>query len=66
MRSAEPMATVSGRPAVPPKLNTRECSRNRSTTDRTRMCSDRPGTPGRRQQRLRTITSTDVPAREAR
>ena len=34
------------RPSVPPKRNTLECSRNRPTMDRTRMCSESPGTPG--------------------
>ena len=28
----------------------------------TRMCSDRPGTPGRRQQMPRTIRSISTPA----
>ena len=44
----------------------RECSRKRPTTDTTRMFSDTPGTPGRRQQMPRTLRSTGTPACEAR
>lgn len=34
------------------------CSRKRPTIDLTKMCSDRPGTPGRRQQMPRTTANT--------
>ena len=44
----------------------RECSRKRPTTERTRMFSDTPGTPGRRQQMPRTMSSIFTPACEAR
>ena len=43
----------------------RECSRNRPITDRTRMFSDNPGTPGRRQQMPRTTRSISTPACDA-
>ncbi len=66
IRSGEPMATRRARPAGPPKQNTRECSRYRPTMERTRMWSDSPGTPGRRQQRPRTTRSTETPACDAR
>ena len=62
--SAEPMWTT-GSPALA-KAKTRECSRNRPSTERTRMFSESPGTPGRRAQIPRTTTSTGTPAWEAR
>lgn len=64
--SGEPNEIRNGRPWSPPKRKMRECSRKRPTMDRTRMLSDRPGTPGRRLHRPRTTRSTDVPAAEAR
>ena len=49
--------------AVPlPKAKTRECSKKRSTTLITRMRSDTPGTPGRKQQMPRTMRSISTPA----
>lgn len=62
--SALPIQT-SGSPPLP-KAKTRECSRNRPSTDRTRMFSDRPVTPGRTAQMPRTHTSTGTPAWDAR
>ncbi len=56
---------TSGSPPLP-KANTRECSRKRPRTERTRMFSDSPGTPGRSAQMPRTHTSTGTPACEAR
>ncbi len=49
-----------------PNTQMRLCSRKRPTMDFTRMLSDRPGTPGRRQQMPRTtMQSICTPAREA-
>ena len=45
MRSAEPMYHSCWPPLAKPKI--RECSRNSPTIERTRIRSDRPGTPGR-------------------
>ena len=64
--SGDPNQIRSGRPWSPPKRNRRECSRNRPTIDRTRMCSDSPGTPGRMPHRPRTTRSTGHPAADAR
>jgi hypothetical protein len=47
------------------KWKMRECSRNRPTTEITRMFSDSPGTPGRRQQNPRTISVIFTPACDA-
>ena len=49
---------------VPPlaKAMMRACSRKRPTIDLTRMFSDRPGMPGRRQQMPRTTSSICTPA----
>ncbi len=49
-----------------PKTKTRECSRNRPSTDRTRMFSESPGSPGLSAQIPRTHTSTGTPAMLAR
>ena len=62
--SALPSHT-SGSPPLP-KAKTRECSRKRPRIERTRMFSDRPGTPGRIAQMPRTQMSTGTPAWEAR
>ena len=62
--SALPIHT-SGSPPLP-KAKTRECSRKRPRTQRTRMFSDRPATPGRTAQMPRTQMSTGTPACEAR
>lgn len=62
--SALPNQT-SGSPPLP-KAKIRECSRKRPSTDRTRMFSDRPATPGRTAQMPRTHTSTGTPACAAR
>src|SRR6476660_3317677 len=43
----------------------RECSRKRPSSDRTRIVSESPGTPGRRQQMPRTRRSIGVPAADA-
>ena len=48
-----------------PKAQMRLCSRKRPMIERTLMFSDRPGTPGRRQQMPRTTAATFTPAREA-
>ena len=47
------------------KTQTRACSRNRPTIDFTRIVSERPGTPGRRQQMPRTTIMIFTPARDA-
>ena len=44
------------------KLHNRACSRKRPTIDFTKMFSDIPGTPGRRQQMPRTTRSIGTPA----
>ena len=44
------------------KAQMRLCSKKRPTMDLTRMFSDRAGTPGRRQQMPRTISSIVTPA----
>ena len=49
-----------------PNAKIRECSRNRPSTLRTRMFSDRPGMPGRSAHIPRTHTSTGTPACDAR
>src|SRR6185369_2669404 len=43
----------------------RLCSRNRPTMLRTRILSDKPGTPGRNIQTPRTTRSIETPAAEA-
>ena len=43
----------------------RLCSRKRPSTERTRIVSDSPGTPGRTAQMPRTSSSIGTPAREA-
>ena len=43
------------------KWKMRECSRKRPMIERMRMFSVKPGTPGARQQRPRTIRSTGTP-----
>jgi hypothetical protein len=48
-----------GRPLA--KATMRLCSRKRPTIDLTRMFSDRPFTPGRRQQMPRTTSSIRTP-----
>jgi hypothetical protein len=48
-----------------PKAKTRLCSRKRSTMEVTRIRSDRPGTPGLRQQMPRIRRSISTPALEA-
>src|SRR5882724_8129120 len=45
--------------------NTRLCSRKRPTTERTRILSEMPGTPGLIVQAPRTIRSMRTPAHEA-
>ena len=60
IQSAEEMYTSARSPA--PKLKIRLCSRKRSTTLTTRMFSDVPGIPGRRQQIPRTSKSMETPA----
>ena len=52
--------------AVAPKQMMRPCSRKRPTMDLTRIFSDRPGTPGRRQQIPRITSSICTPAWLAR
>jgi hypothetical protein len=44
------------------KAQMRLCSRKRPMIDLTAMASDRPGTPGRRQQMPRTARLTSTPA----
>ncbi len=56
---------TSGSPPLP-KTKSRECSRNRPSTERTRTFSLSPSTPGLIAQMPRTQTSTGTPAREAR
>ena len=68
IQSAEEMNTLAffdGRPWPAPKQTMRECSRKRPTMLLTRMFSDSPGTPGRRQQMPRTTRSIFTPACEA-
>jgi hypothetical protein len=48
-----------------PKAQMRLCSRKRPTMDFTRMFSDNPGTPGRRQQMPRITAITFTPAWDA-
>ena len=62
--SAEPIH-ASGSPSLS-NQNTRLCSRNRPSTERTLMVSERPGTPGRSAQMPRMSSSTGTPAWEAR
>ena len=52
--------------SLAPKAKRRACSRKRSTTDVTRMFSEMPGRPGRRQQMPRTMRSMRTPASLAR
>ena len=63
MRSALP-SHHSGSPSLSNDI-TRECSRKRPTIERTRMVSDRPGTPGRSEQMPRISSSTGTPAADA-
>ena len=49
--------TRCSRAKIRAEADRRECSRNRPTNERTRMFSDWPGMPGRRQQMPRTIRS---------
>ena len=65
MRSADPIQT-SGPRRCARRRRSRECSRKRPTIDTTRMFSDTPSTPGRRQQIPRMLRSTCTPACEAR
>ena len=60
IRSAEPNRYVASGPV--PNRKIRECSRYRPTSERTRIVSDSPGTPGRRQQMLRGTRSIRAPA----
>ena len=64
--SGEPNHTRSGRPCSPPKRKILECSRNRPTTDRTRIPSESPGTPGRMLHRPLTTRSIETPPADAR
>src|SRR3984885_8113401 len=59
MRSALPSQTSPSDSSAPvPNAYTRECSRNRPSTLRTRMFSDKPGSPGRTPQIPRIHRST--------
>ena len=64
IRSADPIHADGAPPFSNQKI--RLCSRNRPRTDRTRMFSDSPGTPGRTAQMPRVSRSTGTPACEAR
>ena len=64
MRSPDPTYQRLSSPRWKPY--TRECSRNRPTTDTTRMFSLTPSMPMRRQQMPRTFRSIRTPACEAR
>ena len=69
IQSAEEMNTLAwrdGKPLPAPKQAIRECSRKRPTMLLTRMFSESPGTPGRRQQMPRITRSMSTPACEAR
>ena len=67
MRSAEPMPIRQGRPPDAAEAeDPRVLEVAGPTMDRTRMLSESPGTPGRRQHRPRTTRSIEAPAREAR
>ena len=69
IQSADEMNTLArrlGRRWPLPKTQMRECSRKRPTMDWMWMFSDRPGTPGRRQQMPRTTPSIFTPAWLAR
>ena len=48
-----------------PNAKMRLCSRKRPTIDFTWMFSDKPGTPGRRQQMPRTTARMRTPAADA-
>ncbi len=63
IRSAEPMYVRV--PSTSVNWKTRSCSRKRPSSETTRMPSESPGTPGRRQQMPRTIRSMRTPACEA-
>ena len=65
IQSADEMNTLAfGDGSVSPlaKHTIRECSRKRPTMLFTAMVSDRPGTPGRRQQMPRTTSVIGTPA----
>ena len=59
------LASVEGKPWPSPTQTIRPCSRYRPTTLFTRMLSESPGTPARRQHMPRTIRSILTPARLA-